>query len=177
MNKFVLANILKNFRWLKIRLHDSKLKHLKCPRCYSLSCIIQFTRYSQLAFCGRSCVRRELFYINTSFRICQELFSSFFKFLFDVNCAPGCSPFITQLIYDITRSSICQALFLVLLNFLFYLRCLADSFDILALQLPFVKHFFTIFDIIFCAAYLYTFIHQLCKIPLFPARQTTADLR
>ena len=37
LNKFVLANILKNFRWLKIRLHDSKLKHLKCPRCYSLS--------------------------------------------------------------------------------------------------------------------------------------------
>ena len=175
MNKFVLANILKNFRWLKIRLHDSKLKHLKCPRCYSLSCIIQFTRYSQLAFCGRSCVRRELFYINTSFRICQELFSSFFKFLFDVNCAPGCSPFITQLVQDITQSSFCQALFLVLLNFLFYLRCLADSFDILAPQSHFVKHFFTIFAPIFCAFYLKTTVRQLWANPLFSTRQTAAD--
>ena len=51
--------------------------------------VIQFTRYRKLACCGRACVRRELLYISTSFRICQELFSSFFKFLFDVNCAPG----------------------------------------------------------------------------------------
>ena len=36
MNKFVLANILKNFRWLKFDY--SKLKQfINCPRCYSLS--------------------------------------------------------------------------------------------------------------------------------------------
>jgi len=38
--------------------------------------VIQFTRYSA----RRS--RGELAYINTPFSICQELFSSFFKFLF-----------------------------------------------------------------------------------------------
>ena len=55
--------------------------------------VIQFTRDS-VAFRSRG----QLVYSNTQLFICQELFSSFFKFLFDVNCAPGCSPFITQLI-------------------------------------------------------------------------------
>ena len=50
---------------------------INCPRCYSLSCIIQFTRYK---LASRS--RGQLCYISTLNFICQELFSSFFKFLF-----------------------------------------------------------------------------------------------
>ena len=37
LNKFVLANILKNFRWLKFVYTILNLNILKCPRCYSLS--------------------------------------------------------------------------------------------------------------------------------------------
>ena len=71
MNKFVLANILKNFRWLKIRLHDI-LNNLNCPRCYSLS-----LRYSIYKVQSRSRLTAEA---RLSYHSSFHLSRTFFKF-------------------------------------------------------------------------------------------------
>ena len=42
---FALANILKNFRWLKF-VYTKLKQFINCPRCFVRLCVIQFTRYS-----------------------------------------------------------------------------------------------------------------------------------
>ena len=82
MNKFVLANILKNFRWLKFDFNRNlnKLNHLSKVFIVRFH-VIQFTRYSVVH--RRSfCVRSELLYVSTSYSVCQELFSNFLKNFF-----------------------------------------------------------------------------------------------
>ena len=70
-----LANILKNFRWLKF-VYTKLKQFIYCPRCFVRLCVIQFTRYSFEACRSRG----ELAYVITLKSICQELFSSFFNF-------------------------------------------------------------------------------------------------
>ena len=47
---------------------------------------LQGTVFVPAAPIGVAC---ELLYVNTSFKICQELFSTLFKFFFDAGHAPG----------------------------------------------------------------------------------------
>ena len=87
MNKFVLANILKNFRWLKIRLHDSKLKHLKCPRCYSLS-----LRYSIYKVQSLRRFRRSLVILSQLFSFVKNFFQVFTNFFERIRFSCSLSP-------------------------------------------------------------------------------------
>ena len=138
LNKFVLANILKNFRWLKIRLHDSKLKHFKCPRCYSLSLRYSIykvqTRCFALADSLFILAHSEAFVKNffQVFSIFSEVFrllvaflsnfamlahpksfvKKFFQILsnfFRICCSLGVTR--RRLAYISTQAAICQALF------------------------------------------------------------------
>ena len=92
MNNLLLAILLKNFRWLKFDF--SKLKQfINCPRCLIVRLnVIQFTRYSV-----RCTLASQLAYTSTFISICQELFSSFFKFLF--LCSYFAPPCRTACIY------------------------------------------------------------------------------
>ena len=136
LNKFVLANILKNFRWLKIRLHDSKLKHLKCPRCYSLS-----LRYSIYKVQSRSRLTAEarlsyhtLFHLSRTFFKFFQIFSSRFDSVVRVTSR--------RLEHLTTSRSICQELFSSFFKFLFasvFFAALADSLHILARHSAFVN--------------------------------------
>ena len=141
MNKFVLANILKNFRWLKFDF--SKLKHsFKMSKVFIVRFhVIQFTRYS-VAFRSRG----ELVHISTSNFICQALFSSFLNFfeeacrlIFDLLVARR------QLCQAITSAFICQELFSSFSKFLFdvlLFDCLADSLHMLPSNSSFVNRLF-----------------------------------
>jgi len=79
----------------------------------------------------------------------SEFVKNFFRVLsnsFEVfRCAPGCSPFITQLFYDTTINSLCQELFLILFKFFLdsgiIYAALTDSLDIIPFRSRFVKHF------------------------------------
>ena len=88
----------------------------------------------------------QLLHFTTLSFICQELFSSFFKFLWSVSCHASLAE---QLGYISTSFSICQELFSNSFKFLFdlhFFAALADSFDILSRQSPFVKLFFRLFS-------------------------------
>ena len=137
-----LANILKNFRWLKIRFYTI-LKHLKCPRCYSLS--LRYSIYKVQCPLFRS--RWQLIYSSTLKFICQELFSSFFKFLWGVSIA-RCSR--EQLRYVSTSASICQALFSRFFKFLTDLLFICAARKRLA---------YTSTQTHFCQALFYKFLH------------------
>ena len=94
-------------------------------------------------------VRRELLYVSTSFRICQELFSSFIKFF----CAVLRSgrfrrsshnsikiPHIISFVKNFFR-------FLqISLCFLLFCAVLPDSLAIIPPERSFVKHYFQIFS-------------------------------
>ena len=82
-------------------------------------CIIQFTRYRFVRL--RSVLARcELLYVSTSHSLCQELFQVFQSFL-SCRCAPGSSPFITQLCYYNTLFSFVKNFFQILSKFYFVL--------------------------------------------------------
>ena len=142
LNKFVLANILKNFRWLKIRLHDFKLKHLKCPRCYSLS-----LRYSIYKVQSRSRLTAEA---CLSYHTLFHLSRTFFKF-FQISLSGFDSIFAVtsrRLGYISTSFFICQELFSSFSNFFCFCSfslSLADSLRILAQLSLFVKYYFLCF--------------------------------
>ena len=110
LNRFVLANILKNFRWLKIRLHDI-LNNLNCPRCYSLS--LRYSIYKVQFASHRFAVTAFELY-HTQFRLSRTFFKFFQTFL---------RRFLRSLLaeqprYVSTSASICQVLFSVLFKFL-----------------------------------------------------------
>ena len=115
MNRFVLANILKNFRWLKIRLHDSKLKHLKCPRCYSLS--LRYSIYKVQTRSFRSFLSAANFYILAHLVELVKNFFHVFSNSFLCSLRSRLSPFITQLLYVIIFTSFCQEVFSCFLKF------------------------------------------------------------
>ena len=97
--------------------------------------VIQFTRYSLLR---RS--RSQLLHTSTSFSICQELFSSFFKFLFDVLVF---APSRRQLAYISRYLIVCQALFQVFqISFVsaVFRGPSSDSWHILPFYLLFVNN-------------------------------------
>ena len=52
LNKFVLANILKNFRWLKFDFNRNLNNLYNCPRCYSLS--LRYSIYKVQTFLSLS---------------------------------------------------------------------------------------------------------------------------
>ena len=52
LNKFVLANILKNFRWLKFDFNRNLNNFYNCPRCYSLS--LRYSIYKVQTFLSLS---------------------------------------------------------------------------------------------------------------------------
>ena len=145
MNNLLLAILLKNFRWLKIRLTSilkqslNQLSKVFIVRFH----VIQFTRYS-VARWRSFCVRCELLYVSTTYLVCQELFSSFLKNFLNCGCPPG-SPFIRQLSYTSTMNRVCQALFTTFHKILFILLCSAavsrDSLPILAPHAPVVNKF------------------------------------
>ena len=140
MNRFVLANILKNFRWLKIRLHDI-LNNLNCPRCYSLS--LRYSIYKVQFAPHRFAVTAFELY-HTQFRLSRTFFKFFQTFL---------RGFLRSLLaeqprYVSTSASICQALFQFFSSF-FRICCFILSprgdLHILAYTPRFVKHYFPFF--------------------------------
>ena len=93
----------------------------------------------------------------TFYHIESDLSRTFFKFfqnLFSIVSPSGPKPFIKQPVYFSTSQIVCQPLFLSFFRgFRSFLRrrtALADSFDILAHESRFVKHFFTVFYFSFC---------------------------
>ena len=142
MNKFVLANILKNFRWLKIRLHDSKLKHLKCPRCYSLS-----LRYSIYKVQTALAHRRSSFILSHSVSFVKnffQVFSNFFELIrFSCLLSPRGDLSILSHPFPFVKN-----FFQVFSNFFrifSFARPLADSLRILAHHPRFVNTHFLFF--------------------------------
>ena len=147
LNKFVLANILKNFRWLKFVY--TKLKHLKCPRCYSLS--LRYSIYKVQFATHRFAVTAFELY-HAQFRLSRTFFKFFQTFL---------RGFLRSLLaeqprYVSTSASICQALFQFFSSF-FRICCFILSprgnLHILAHRLYFVKHFSTKFSVFFRALF------------------------
>ena len=132
------------------------------------------SRYSIYKVQKTSCSSQRPDYLITSCRICQALFSSFFKFfqiLFDVVSCSELSFFIAQLDYLITDLFVCQELFHFFSNFFLLSVALAGNLHILAHQFPFVKNFFKFFQIstfaiCFSAAPWATFIyyHSPCYL-------------
>ena len=82
-----------------------------CPRCFLVRlCVIQFTRYRLRSAPGRC----ELRYSSTPSFICQELFSSSFKFL---PASALFAPLAEALRYITITWPFCQALFSLFLIF------------------------------------------------------------
>ena len=81
LNNLLLAILLKNFRWLKFdftrNLNNSLIvQGVTCSSLrYSIYKVQLLARVFEAAW-----PRSELLYVITSFQVCQELFSSFFKF-------------------------------------------------------------------------------------------------
>ena len=89
---FALANILKNFRWLKFVY--TKLKQFIIVQGV-LSSSSRYSIYKVQTSFSQALARSELLYVSTTFSICQELFSKFLNNFLSCGCSPG-APFIKQ---------------------------------------------------------------------------------
>ena len=103
--------------------------------------------------------RRELLYLITSFRTCQELFSSFSKFFqmwvaLQVFVVHHTTFLLYLRTFHLSRTFF--KFFQISFSFGIFFAALADSLDILPLHFQFVKHFFTKKFIIFCVQSLWS---------------------
>ena len=71
-----LANFTQEFRWLLISiLHRSNNPFINCPRCYSSSHIIQFTRYSARQTVSLFILAHLIFPVKNFFQLFSKIFS------------------------------------------------------------------------------------------------------
>ena len=91
----------------------------------------------------------------------SRTFSSFFKFLFVVFCAPGGCHSSHNFLMISHELQFVKHFFLFFEVFLFYHAAFVDSLHIIPPHSPFVKHFFTNFAYYFCAFYQMTLVRIL----------------
>ena len=147
LNKFVLANILKNFRWLKFDFNRNLNNLHNCPRCYSLS--LRYSIYKVQTRSFRSFLSAANFYILAHI---VELVKNFFQVFSNsicARCAPGEAVHHATFTFYHNHFALSRTFFLFFRSFLIC-RCRpARDLHILAHRLPIVKHFFTISSILF----------------------------
>ncbi len=118
----------------------------------------------------------ELLYSSTSCRICQSLFTSFFKF-FCAICCPPSFRFSSDNFDMISQNfRFVKNFFLFFRISLIHFRRPAGDLHILAPRPPFVKHYFTNFPPFLCCFCHTDICPFICVHPLFSAGQMAADL-
>ena len=153
LNKFVLANILKNFRWLKFDFNRNLNNLYNCPRCYSLS--LRYSIYKVQTRSFRSFLSAANFYILAHLVELVKNFFQVFSNSFLCSLRSRLSPFITQLLYVIIFTSFCQEAFSCFLKF-------SDLFLSFAERLAYISIPYSLCQALFYK-FFYSFLVYLTK--------------